>query len=277
MIVERTFRVFHRCPHLARLVECFGERRPIGDYRTMRFLALILCLAPLLLLAGAAPVGREAERVLRMIDFEERRLGNPEELPMHWGKIEGAGYPHYVDGFLSRERARSGTYGFKLELNGGSLAYRYDAGRVKVRPRSHYRVETFVQTTALKHARARLTVYFVDVDGRKVAGTERHSPLFVSKAGNEGWERLAVELSATKDADSLVMELALLQPAQYSLVSLGEQTLFPQDIRGAAWFDDVAVSQVPKVKMSTERPGNIFRRGESLDVTVLVNDRATED
>ena len=39
----------------------------------------------------------------------------------------------------------------------------------------------------------------------------------------------------------------------------------------------MAVSQVPKVKMSTERPGNIFQRGESLDVTVLVNDRATED
>ena len=138
--------------------------------------------------------------MLRVIDFEERRLGNPEELPMHWGKIEEAGYPHYVDGFLSKDRARSGAYGFQFELNGGSLAYRYDAGRVKVRPRSHYRVETYVQTTALKHARARLTAYFVDVDGRKIAGTERHSPLFVSRqgAGSEGWERLAVELSATE-------------------------------------------------------------------------------
>ena len=34
--------------------------------------------------------------------------------------------------------------------------------------------------------------------------------------------------------DEIEGRAALLQPAQYSAVSLGEQTLFPQDIRGAA-------------------------------------------
>ena len=42
------------------------------------------------------------------------------------------------------------------------------------------------------------------------------------------------------------------------------RTLFTQDIHGSAWFDDVTVSQVPRVKIRTDRPGNIFRRGDPL-------------
>jgi len=57
----------------------------------------------------------------------------------------------------------------------------------------------------------------------------------------------------------------------------GRQTLFTQDIHGSAWFDDVTVSQVPKVTMSTDHPGNIFRRSDPLVLKVLVNDRFTDD
>ena len=74
----------------------------------------------------------------------------------------------------------------------------------------------------------------------------------------------------------LLIELGLLQPAMYGADTLGARTLFPQDLRGTAWFDDVVVSQVPKVRMSTDRPGNIFRRGETLGLEVVVNDRSTD-
>jgi hypothetical protein len=227
-----------------------------------------------------ASVAAADERTLRTIDFEERRLGNPEELPMHWGKVEGEGRPHYVNGRLATDRARSGKYSFRLELNGGSVSYRYDAGRIKVRPGAHYRVEAWVQTTALSHARARLSVQCVDSDGQVIGGAVRHSALFAMDAADGGetaWRRVEVEVSAPRDADSLVLELALLQPAQYSPDTLGDRALFPQDIRGAAWFDDVTVAQVPKVTMSTSRPGNIFGRGERPAITVLVNDRSTDD
>jgi hypothetical protein len=75
----------------------------------------------------------------------------------------------------------------------------------------------------------------------------------------------------------LVIELELLQPQLYAPTSLGQRTLFNQDIRGSAWFDDITVSQVPKVAMSTDRPGNIFRKGDPLVLKVLVNDRFTDD
>src|SRR5687768_15496693 len=93
-------------------------------YRTMRLIPIFM------LLLAAAVHAQEADRTLRTIDFEERRLGNPEELPMHWTKVEGTGMPHYVTGRLTNGRARSGRYCFHFELNGGSIVYRYDPRQV---------------------------------------------------------------------------------------------------------------------------------------------------
>src|SRR3954469_14298240 len=107
----------------------------------MKSLALILALL-LPALARAQPAA--VNRVLRTFDFEERGLGNAEDLPMNWAKVEGSGLPHYVNGRLTTDRARSGKYSFRLDLNGGSLIYRYDAGHIKVQAGAHYRVEGYV-------------------------------------------------------------------------------------------------------------------------------------
>ncbi len=236
---------------------------------------LTICGACATALAQPEPV----TRVLRTFDFEERRLGNAEEIPMHWQKVDGEGLPHYVNGRLAVDRSRSGHYSFRFDLNGGGLVYRYPAGLIKVQKGAHYRVETVVLTTPLPRARARLTAYLVDVDGRTIASSVRHSELHASPPGAEpGWKSLAIELSADEPAaDALVIELGLLQPMHYAASSLGERTLFTQDIRGSAWFDDVTVSQVPKVRLRTDRPGNIFRRSDPLCLQVVVNDRFVED
>src|SRR4051794_11097488 len=126
-------------------------------------LVVLIALAMLPARAGAEPA--DVSRILRSFDFEERRLGNVEELPMHWTKVEGIGLPHYVNGQLASDRARSGQYSFRLELNGGSLIYRCQPSNVKVQRDAHYRVSGFVETTVMTHARARLSAYFTDVDG----------------------------------------------------------------------------------------------------------------
>jgi hypothetical protein len=230
-----------------------------------------------MLLLATAVHAQEADRTLRTIDFEERRLGNPEELPMHWTKVEGIGMPHYVTGRLTNGRARSGRYCFHFELNGGSIVYRYDPRQVSVRSGAHFRVQTYVKTTALAHARARLTAYFVDIDRQPIISSIRHSELYSAKSEDQPWHALHVELTATPAAHGLAIELELLQPAEYSPRRLGKHTIFPQDFRGSAWFDDVTVSQVPQVRMSTGRPGNLFLRGQPLTLAVQVNDRSTDD
>ncbi|MFI5379822.1 MAG: hypothetical protein ACHRHE_11030 [Tepidisphaerales bacterium] len=217
------------------------------------------------------------DRTLVTIDFEERALGNPEETPMYWSKVEGPGLPHYLSGVLATDRAHSGQSSFRFDINGGSLIYRYQPGRVRVPPGTHYRVETYVQTTPLKHARARLTAYFVDVDLRPITSSIRHSDPYGATRENEPWKRLWVDLSADPRAASLAVELELLQPELFGNTTLGQQAIFPQDIRGSAWFDDVAISQVPKITVATEQPGNIFPQGKAVSLVVCINDRSTND
>jgi hypothetical protein len=249
------------------------------------FLALIL-LGQLASVAFAQPA--EVSRVLRTFDFEERRLGNREDLPMHWTKVTGSGLPHYVNGYLSDDRVHGGEYSFRFDLNGGSLIYRYDTDLIRVQPGAHYRVEGFVQTTPLANARVRITAYLLDQDGKPILSSIRHSEPFASAAGDTSWQQIGVEVTAAADGPSdphselpvpttLGIELELLQPALFAPPLLGQRTLFTQDIHGSAWFDDVTVSQVPKVTMSTDRPGNIFRRSDPLMLKVLVNDRFTDD
>jgi hypothetical protein len=239
-------------------------------------LLLSLCARAALAAGPAAPP--EVNRVLSTFDFEERRLGNDEELPMYWEKVEGAPFPHYVNARLSTDRARSGKYSFRFELNGGSLLYRYPAGRIPVQSGSHYRVDALCQTTPMPHARARLTAYFADIDGRPLKNTTRHSELYAARNESDPWHHLGFEMSADDpNAAFLVLELGLLQPAQYSAGALGERELHAQDIHGTAWFDDVSVAQVPRVTMTTNRPGNVFRRSDPLQFQVLVNDRFTDD
>src|SRR5687768_12283939 len=110
----------------------------------MRFLLPCAIVAFSALSVAAQPP--EVKRVLRTFDFEERRLGNKEDLPMHWVKVEGRGLPHYVNGRLTNDAARSGSHSFRFDLNGGGLAYRYAPGRITVQPGAHYRVETWCRT-----------------------------------------------------------------------------------------------------------------------------------
>jgi hypothetical protein len=241
-----------------------------------RLLPFILCFC-LTGVLQAAPA--EVSRILRSFDFEEREKGNPEETPMNWSKVTGDQLPHYVNGQLATDKARSGKYSFRFDLNGGNLIYRYDTGLIKVQAGSHYRVEGYVSTTALQHARARMTAYFVDGDGRRIDSTVRHSDLYAWAGGDEVWKRLSVELSADNDQVAfLVLELELLQPSMYRKAGfLGKKELFEQDIQGHAWWDDVFISQVPQVTMTTDRPGNMFRKSDVPRLTVLVNDRFTDD
>jgi hypothetical protein len=243
---------------------------------------VVRSLLALVVASWAVPPARaepaEVKRVVRTFDFEERRLGNVEDLPMHWAKVAGPGMPHYVNGRLATDAARSGRYSFRLDLDGGSVAYRYAADRIRVMTGAHYRVEAAVRTTVLPNARARLTGFLVDLDGRMLEGTLRHADPYAARSADEGWRTLSVEVAADDPrAAFLVLEVGLVQPALYAPQTLGPRQLNPQDIRGSAWFDDITVSQVPRVSLGTNRPANVFRRGDKPRLIVRVDDRFTDD
>lgn len=242
----------------------------------MRARKFFIFVALLPFLAAAGP--GDVSRVLKSMDFEERRLGNREDLPMHWSKVAGQGLPDYVNGKLSEDAAHSGKWSFRFDLNGGSLIYRYDPKEIPIHPGAHYRVGCFVQTTVLPHARARLTAFVTDQDGNPIESSITHSDVYAAKTEGEGWQELSIEVSSQDPgAAFLAVQLELLQPSFYSPSTLGARTLFAQDIYGSAWFDDVTISQVPKFLLSSNHAGNVFRRSDPVQLLVTVNDRFTKD
>ena len=243
----------------------------------MRALPVCLVLTILLPLSARAQPA-QVTRVLRTFDFEERRLGNAEDLPMHWLKVDGPGLPHYVSG-----QARQGSQAeWRLQLSlrhqRGESDLPLLRGTNSRGAGAHYRIEAFCQTTVLPNARARMTAYLADLDGHLLPATIRHSELYAATQKNEPWHPLEVELSASDPrAGFLVLELELLQPEMYLQSTLGKRALFVQDIHGSAWFDDVTVSQVPVVNLSTDHAGNIFSAGDTVRLHVAISDRFTDD
>ncbi len=229
-------------------------------------------------LSPAPATPADPSRVLHTFDFEERGQGNTEDLPMYWQKVSGIEFPHYVTGRITTDRHRSGTHSFRMDLDGGNCTYRYEPGRIHVQAGARYRVEALCQTTALSHARARVSAYFTDIDLHPLPATVRHSDLYSGDSTEDGWHTMAVEVTAdAPDAAFLVVQMELLQPDQYASTSLGQRSLFLQDVHGTAWFDDVSISQVPEVTLSTNSPINIFHKSDVATLIAQVDDRSADD
>jgi hypothetical protein len=221
---------------------------------------------------------RAGSRLFKPFDFEERQLGNDEDVPMHWSKLVGPGLPHYVVGQLTTDRARSGRYAFRMDLDGGSCVYQYEPALLPVALGGHYRFSGYVQTTPLAHARARLTLALADGSGAVLAGTEARSDTYASTDDPAAWHVLSAELTDDRaDAAYLIIRMELVQPSRYAPPTSGDRTLLGEDIRGSAWFDDLVVAQVPRVSLSTDRPGNVFRRSDAPAMSAVLSDPSTDD
>jgi hypothetical protein len=252
----------------------------------MRLVLLIFVWLLLLLCASAYAQTRPTPttradasglRTLRTFDFEERALGNVEDTPLGWVKVEGSGMPHYLKGIFDFSVAHSGQTSFRMDLNGGSIAFRYPANRIFVVDGALYRVETMVRTTALQHSRARLSAYFCDEDGKPITSSIRTSDFDQTTAEDGQFHPLSLDMVADAKAVSLVIEIGLMQLRLASDPTLGERQLAVEDIRGSAWFDDVKVTQIPDVEIFTDRPTNVFYRDEPINVRLRLHDQLTSD
>ncbi len=184
--------------------------------------------------------------------------------------------PHYVVGRLSTDRARSGRYSFRMDLDGGSCVYQYDPARLPVAAGGHYRVCGFCQTTPLRYARARLTLALADAAGLPLADRGPRPTCTRRRRHDAGWHELSAELTADDPrAACLVVRMELDQPARYAPAA--DPDAQPQDVHGSAWFDDVVVAQVPRVTLSTDRPANVFRRGDVPQMAAVLDDPSTDD
>jgi len=217
-----------------------------------------------------------AERVTRRFDFEEG-ASNPTDLPRHWIRAQHdppsrvrPAFPIWNQAHLDGAHAYAGAGSVRLPTRGGSASLLLDPGVVPVFPDADYVVSARVRTEGVDHARARLVARLLDASGRVLEGSEASS----APAETRGrWEPILVHLPGNESAAaSLQIELLLEQPGPAGQLPFQDLEITKQDFTGAAWFDEIAVVQVPRVEVWTDWPGNLVPGGDRPRVHLFLRD-----
>jgi hypothetical protein len=255
---------------------------------------LLLCALPCSVGLGES-FDRLGGRMIRRYDFEEtingRKVGQFERLPLAWyvmGRKEGVGdvsftrialhrrlvqmpgYPPWTQVRYDDRHSTSGRYSFYLGLDGGNAGAFLRVGALPAVPGSDYLITASVRTEDLAHAGARLSACLVDGVGRRIDGSAGASePLHTAGA----WRRVSTRLKGDfPEASWIGVQIELLQSQVYRPQAAAEHRIRLEQIRGAAWFDDIEIWQVPRLSLGIKDPVNIVREPQIPSVVAGVRD-----
>ncbi|MEO0474644.1 MAG: hypothetical protein AAF085_01560 [Planctomycetota bacterium] len=264
--------------------------------------SLLLCLLVAFLgsvvgLPASAQVSEISHRLKKLYDFEDtddrgNKIGYRENLlprnwyiigrkaigekqafhdiPMNQSLESRMGYPHFAEVRFDKDIKHSGDFSLKLSMSGGNTGAFVQQGAINVKPESDYRVTAKVYTDKLEHAWAELRAYFVDGNGRPIAESLKRSEPIIA---NGQWSDVSVKLTGDyPNAASVGIELHILQPGMDQDDPIGLNQVVPADIDGGAWFDDVAVWELPSVNLSTDSRTNIIQAPSQPTLRARVRD-----
>ena len=138
----------------------------------------------LALLALVIPLSRAAEPdEVFHCRFEQQCDKNYDGWPDDWTRRTGRGFPQYVTMKIARKSWPAGDRCLQVELNGGAaIAY---SPPLAVDGLFSYRLQALVETSGLRHDRARLSLTLLDQENRRLQ-THLGSPVGETK----GWQRM---------------------------------------------------------------------------------------
>jgi hypothetical protein len=236
--------------------------------------------------APAGPQGTKIDRPLaarRLV--HEFTFDDPEPfaVPRYWDLAQDGselggtrpGFPRWNKAELDRTVASRGAGSVRLSAQGGSVCVRLKPGVIPVFPDAEYLVSAKVLTRGLTHARASLTARYLDKTNQPITASESRSDLVLGTPG--AWTNLVSPLAnGFADAAYIQIDLEILQPERFQTPELGEHQVWPQDFKAEAWFDDVAVVQLPRVRIATGSPSNIIERPKQPTVSIFIRDLTGE-
>lgn len=220
---------------------------------------------------------RAAGRVVRVFDFEEE-ADNPNPVPRNWSRSYDAdaarpafppwNKPEIVYASRSdtaRAMIRFGDGAVRVPSGGGSAKLTLDSGAIPVFVGTDHLVTAKIRTRGLRNSRAVVSAFYSDGQAQPVESTRRATGPIIAE---EDWTGVTLELRSDQpDIAFLQIELALLQPDQ-----LEEGAARGDDYDAEAWFDDVTVTQLPRVEMRTNSPVNIITAPQRPELTMSIRD-----
>jgi hypothetical protein len=234
----------------------------------------------------AARVSAGAFEVVRRFDFNERPLGNYEETPLNWERLEGEGLPHYSVAKLDDHFGHLASPSLRFDLQGGSIGYEYVGDDLPLAPGADHLVIAYVRAVGLQQARAFIQVTLLDDYGQPIPGGERISELVASiggpagydspprdEAGAEPWQRVEVSVPSDSAGAAAALRLTLWVMQAYAWRVANEvDPILRQDIGARVWFDDLTVYRLPHVDLRLSSSGAVVHAGNPASFTVEVRD-----
>lgn len=239
-----------------------------------RYVAAALFAAPWMVGVPARADGaaHPSQQLVGQFDFDERPLGNFEELPMKWVRLTGVGLPAYSAGRLDDEVGHTGPPSLRFDIQGGSAACEY-VGELPVKAGCDYRVEGYIRTDGLRNARAFIECALIDLLGDVIAGSVRVSELV---GESTDWRRVALAIDAD-DPTVRRLRLRLWVLQRYAWERSEEaDPIVRQDVQATAWFDDIAIMHVPRLRLAFAAPGGIVKVREPADLAIDVYNTTTD-
>lgn len=259
----------------------------------MRNLSLTLAAFGLVVCAGAQEMlarheaaldspgrGDELYRLVKRFDFDERKLGNFEDVPMHWQRLAGEGLPAFSNGRFDDKAGRSAPPSFALRLQTGNVAYEYSHSDLIATSDSDYLVTGYIRAENVRHSRAFMAAYLVDQFGQRISGSERISQLIESTADeSQPWQRVMLEVPGEfPSARALRLQFWILQASAWRTPDPAEvDPIQRQDIRATAWFDDVEVLRLPRARLRFSNSGGLVLPGRSESFIFDVANTTSQD
>lgn len=214
-------------------------------------------------------------RVPKYFDFDERPLGNLEDVPMYWEKVTGQGFPHYVNGGFDFETGYPEPPSFALRLDGGSVGYRFLSRKIPVVRFNDYMVMAFVRTSGLTHARAYLSAWFLDRLGNIIPDSGGRSRLVGGSKDDNTWQVVHVPMTRHTDrARFMGLGVYLVQGENLPGHDADGHTRhnLPEDIHATVWFDQIAIMRLPRIELWTDAVANVFTHEDTPELHARVRD-----
>lgn len=223
--------------------------------------------------SGDLVTARIEQRIVKVFDFDERALGNYEDTPMNWLRIVEPGYPRFLEPRFDYDVGHDSPPSFQLALRGGSVAMKYQGRDIPVHPDSDYRIVAWVRTASLVHARAYVTVWFMDHAMRPIGASERWSEPIGGEGRNDEWKVVTVDLPGGYERAARVGLSVRLQQAGDTRPSTSNPLpVQHRDVTASAWFDDITVLRLPRAALALSKACPIYEANEKVECQTHLSD-----
>lgn len=237
-------------------------------------------LSLVLLVVDVTPVPAQTSRpaiagrrIVKHFDFNEGPAGNYDPTPMFWRRQTGPGFASFLEGQFDERVYHTASPSFRMALDGGSVAYSYEGGDIAVRTQSEYLVVAWVRTAGLDTARAYLTAGYLDRKRTAIPGTLQRSDLAGGGGKDSDWQPLTISLPGNvPGARYIGLTLWLAQERVWNTAERPPRAIDPEDIQGAAWFDEVTVYRLPRASLISANPGNVFEARRDVELLAEISD-----